>query len=215
MIKALIFDMDGVILDSEPFWRLAEIKIFNSYNIPMTEKMCRSVMGLRIDDVVNLWLKKYSTEHLDSTKIQHEIINEVKNLIQAKGKLLPGVKELMQKAKKKQINVAIASSSYKILIETVIEKFKLKEYIDVWLSSEDEEYGKPHPAVYLSTAKKIKIKPTDCLVIEDSYNGLIAAIAARMKTLIVPDSENYYEKRFIIADIKLKSLTEFNEKHLE
>ena len=78
-------------------------------------------------------------------------------------------------------------------------------------SAEQEEYGKPHPAVFLTTAKHLRISPAHCLVIEDSFNGLIAAKAARMKTVVIPMAEQWNEARFDIADSKLKSLREFSE----
>jgi sugar-phosphatase len=210
MIKALIFDMDGVIIDSEPFWRQAEVKIFNAYQIPVTEDMCRQVTGLRIDEVVGIWLKKFNKEHLDSDKLQYEIVDEVAYLVNAKGVLLPGVIALMQETKKLGLKMAIASSSYKSLIKTVVDKFGLGEYIELWKSSESEEFGKPHPAVYLSTANALGVSPKECLVIEDSFNGIIAAIAARMQVVAVPDETNFKNLRFDIATQKIKSLVEFD-----
>lgn len=205
-MKALIFDMDGVIIDSEPFWREAETKIFRKFDIPMTEEMCRLVTGLRIDVVVDYWLAEFQKTQLDRNIIMFEIMLEVQKLIEQKGQLLPGVEELMRSARQKNIAVAIASSSFSMLIETVLSRFKLDIYVQLFKSSENEEYGKPHPAVYIQTAKALGVNPADCVVIEDSFNGLVAAVAARMKTVAVPDMQNYKDARFVIADLKVASL---------
>jgi sugar-phosphatase len=93
----------------------------------------------------------------------------------------------------------------------VLKKFSLENSFSVVHSAEQEDYGKPHPAVFLTTAKQLRVSPEHCLVFEDSFNGLIAAKAARMKTVIIPMTAQWNETRFDIADGKLKSLREFSE----
>jgi mannitol-1-/sugar-/sorbitol-6-/2-deoxyglucose-6-phosphatase len=90
----------------------------------------------------------------------------------------------------------------------VLEKLHVSDCFTIVHSAEHEAYGKPHPAVFLTTAEQLGVRPDRCLVIEDSFNGLIAAKAAKMKTIVLPMASQWDETRFDIADIKLHSLSE-------
>ncbi len=116
---------------------------------------------------------------------------------------------------RKGIKLGLCSSSPMKLINTFVNKFGLNDKFLAIDSATLEEYGKPHPAVYLATADKLKIDPTNCLAFEDSLNGLIAAKAARMKAVVIPPKDHFDDKNLFLADLKLKSLLEFKEEHFE
>ncbi len=215
MIQAAIFDMDGLLIDSEPFWREAEIHSFGKRGIHLTEEMCMQTMGLRLDEVIVYWYEKFPQADKNFKELENEIIEGVQKLILEKGKPLDGVYYVLDFFKNKKTKIGLASSSFLRLIEIVLSKLKIKDYFDVVHSAEFEQYGKPNPAVYLTVAKKSGIDPADCVVFEDSYNGLLAAKAAGMKTVAIPDKAAYKESKYDIADIKLNSLLEFNETHLK
>jgi sugar-phosphatase len=213
MINAVIFDMDGVILDSEPFWKEAEIGIFNSLNVPLTVEMCETTTGMRLADVVKLWHSKYPWDLRKEPfeKVNSNIVDELIKLIKQKGIISKGIPELLERIKGKGLLTALASSSDKKIIDAVLDKFNIKEYFTVIHSAEYEEYGKPHPAIYINTAKMIGVDPVNCLAIEDSFNGVVAAVAARMKVIAIPDIYNFYNPKFNIADSKYRKVTEFTE----
>jgi HAD superfamily hydrolase (TIGR01509 family) len=210
MLNAVIFDMDGLLIDSEPIWREAEKEIFAEVGITLTDEMCFTTVGLRIDEVVNHWHSKYHWENPSQEIIKEKVIDKVIELILQKGEILPGVIQTIEYFYSKNYPLAIASASSMRIIDAVTEKLKIKKYFTIIHSAEFEEFGKPHPAVFISTAKKLNVLPQNCLVFEDSLNGIIAAKAARMKVIAVPEPIHFENSKFNIADLKLKSLLDFD-----
>ncbi len=215
MIKAVIFDMDGLLINSEPFWRQAEAEEFKILNLPISEEDCSETMGLRIDVAVKYWFDKYNFNKADINETSDKILKRVIELVNKKGELLPGVLKILNVLKNNNIPMAIASSSAIELIEAVLKTCNIKNYFNAIASAEFEEYGKPHPAVFLSAAKKLAISPEKCLVFEDSISGIISAKAALMKTIAVPSNIVKNDPKFIIADKILNSLEEFDIKLLK
>ena len=211
--------MDGLLLDSEPYWKEAEIEVFTGLGVPLTGEMCDSTVGKRIEEVVSHWnnLYPWDTNKKDSSfeKVSEDVIGKVVKLIKEKGTPLEGVDYIIKFFKDRKIKTAIASSSAMVIIEAVLQKFGIKEEFDAIHSAENEQYGKPHPAVYLNTAKQLGILTKNCLAFEDSYNGLLAAKDAGMKTVAVPEKRMSNDARFDLADLKLVSLAEFRTQNLE
>jgi len=211
MIRAVIFDMDGVLLDSEPFWQEAEIEIFATVGIHLTRAQCIQTTGLPVRDVVSYRYAQNPWKQKSLDQVSDEILSSVEQRVRERAVLLNGVPDALKFFRNLQIPTALASSSPMRLIKTVLEKFSMEDTFRIVHSAEQEESGKPHPAVFLTTARRLHVPPDRCLVIEDSFNGLIAAKAARMKTVVLPMLEQWNETRFDIADSKLKSLTEFSK----
>ena len=210
MLEAIIFDMDGLLIDSEPIWREVEKEIFAEVGIILTDEMCFTTVGLRIDEVVNHWHAKFPWENPSQEMIKEKVIDQVIELILKKGEILPGVIQTIEYFHSKNYPLAIASASSMRIIDAVTEKLKIKKYFTIIHSAEFEEYGKPHPAVFISTAKKLNVLPQNCLVFEDSLNGVIAGKAARMKVIAIPEPIHFENLKFNIADLKLKSLLDFD-----
>ena len=211
MIKAVIFDMDGLLIDSEPIWREAEIKIFGVRGVFITEDDCRGTTGMRVDEVVAHWSLKFPEAQLDLKETEQAIMNEVCNLVEEKGKALIGVIETIGFFKQRNIPIAIGSASSNRLINKVIEKLNIQNAFSVIQSAEFMTFGKPHPEVFIEAAKKLGVRPEECLVFEDSVYGVIAGKAAKMKVIAVPDAENYNKIGYCIADKKIDSLSGFTD----
>ena len=200
--------MDGVLIDSEPFWKMAEKKVFAKVRIIMTTEMCNLTMGYRINEVAEYWYERMPWQGKTKEEVAREIVNEVINEINENGKAMKGALSLLQWLRNDNYKIALASSSSMEIIQAVLEKLNIRDFFDVVQSAEHEEYGKPHPAVFISAAKRLDIHPMYCIVIEDSVNGVIAAKAAKMKAVAVPDASLRSDKRFMIANLIVDSLEE-------
>ena len=208
-MKGILFDMDGILIDSEPFWRQAEIDIFGRVGLPLTEAECFQTMGLRIDEVVAIRYAQKPWTELSQKEVADLILEQVENLVRQQGEPLPGVEAALACARDSGLPVGLASSSSYRLIEATLEALGVKKYFGVIHSAEEEEWGKPHPAVYLRAAAKLGVAPTACLAIEDSLNGVIAAKAARMAVVAIPEAQAPEDPRFVLADHRLADLAEF------
>lgn len=198
--EAVIFDMDGVLIDSEPLWKIAMENVFNSIGCPLTKNDFKKTVGLRIDEVIQYWFEHIGWEEKSPKEVEDEIIKQMILLIKENGAPLLGVIETLDYLKENNFKIGLGTSSYSILIETVLETLGIKDKFDFTHSAEHEEFGKPHPAVYLSVAQMLNVDPKKCLVIEDSLNGIIAGKAAKMKVVCIPEKTHDEEPKLIIAD---------------
>lgn len=210
MIKAVIFDMDGLLINSEPFWQESEKKVFGALGIEVNQHMCELFMGKRIDEVVDFMHSTYPWNHVSKHQVVEEIVENVIRLVLEKGEALEGVIQTLEILKATSYKIGLASSSKMKIIQAVLEKLQLRNYFEILHSAEYEEYGKPHPQIFISTAKMLGVHPSECLVFEDSLNGVISALAAEMKCIAVPEKQALNLNKFIVAHQVLESLSEFN-----
>jgi len=203
--EAVIFDMDGLLVDSEPMWEKAQIKVFGKIGIKVTVGMCSNVKGMKIDEAVKYWHNLFQWKEKSLQQIKDEIMDEMAFLMQ-KAKPLPGVIELINYYKSKNIPMAIASSSYMRLINIVVDSLQIRDRIKIIHSGEFEKKGKPAPDIFLTTAKQLKIEAKNCIVFEDSVHGVKAGKSAGMKVVAVPYPDNFNNPEFDIADLKINSL---------
>mgnify|MGYP002634503283 FL=1 len=207
--KAVIFDMDGVLIDSEPVWKIAMQAVFDEVGCGLTKKDFQKTVGLRLDEVILFWYNHTGWEGLTPQEVEEKIVQRMVELISKDGKPLIGVIETLQFLKAKGLKIGLATSSYSVLIETVLTKLNIKSYFDFTHSAELESHGKPHPAVYLTVAEKLGVVPTECLVIEDSLNGIISGKAARMSVVCIPEKTHNPEPRLILADYQFETMLDF------
>lgn len=200
--------MDGVLIDSEPLWKIAMEEVFHSVGCMITKKDFQKTVGLRIDEVISYWHDVVGWKKYSCKEVEELIIQRMVELIRENGDPLPGVIETIAYLRENEYNIGLATSSYSILIDTVLEVLKLKDAFDFTRSAEHEEYGKPHPQVYLSVAKALHVQPTECLVVEDSLNGIISAKAARMKVVCIPEKTHNPEPKLVVADYMFSTMAE-------
>ena len=207
--EAVIFDMDGVLIDSEPLWKIAMAEVFGSLGSNLTKKDFQKTVGLRIDEVVAFWHAYEGWEGVSPAEVEKQIVMKMVDLIEENAAPLEGVVETLQYLSQNGIKIGLATSSYEVLIQTVLRELKIAEHFEFYHSAEHEEFGKPHPAVYLTLAEKLNVSPLKCLVIEDSLNGIVSAKAARMKVVCIPEKTHHPEPKLILADYQFDSMTAF------
>jgi sugar-phosphatase len=209
--SASIFDMDGLLIDSEILWHEAEIEILGGLGVPLEPDGCRSTKGMFVDEVTRYWHDQYPWVGPTPAEVAVAIVDRVIALLLAKGELKPGAEQAIDLCARRGLPLAVASSSQYRLIETALEHFDLRRHFALIHSAEVEEYGKPHPAVFLTAAVKLGVAPRGCLVWEDAPAGVLAAKAASMACIAVPERGEEHHPAFGLADLVLASLLEMDE----
>jgi len=207
--EAVIFDMDGVLIDSEPLWKIAMEAVFKEVGCPLTKKDFQKTVGFRLDEVIAYWYSVVPWETYSVEEVETKIIGRMVDLIRENGKPLPGVIETITYLQGKNMKIGLGTSSYEILIHTVLSVLNIEGEFDVVHSAEHEKYGKPHPSVYLTVADRLVVDPTKCLVIEDSLTGIIAGKAAKMTVVAIPEKTHEVNPKLILADFEFENMIEF------
>lgn len=208
-VAAAIFDMDGLLVDSEPHWRDVEIEVFRTVGLEMNEEMCKRTTGLPTDAVVRYWYERRPWTGRSLDDITGDILEKAHERIGRLAQPMPGVPQILDLFRQQGIRMAVASASPMNLIETVLDRLRIRHYFDRYHSATLEKRNKPHPDVYLGTARQLDVEPGRCLAFEDSGNGLKSAHAAGMLTVAVPADYEYEDLKFAVATIKIPSLTAF------
>ena len=218
-VEAVILDMDGVLIDTEPAWRAAESAVFAGLGIPLSESDLLDSTGQPVEELIPVWRRRLpdaeptDTEVAD-TEVADRIIDRVIAHVQAEGEPMPGVTAAVALFERHGLRLAIASSSPLRMIDAVCDRLGL-DRIEVRCSAMDEVRGKPAPDVYLTAARRLGVAAAGCLALEDSPNGLASAKAAGMRCVAVPDPLLAADPRYREADLVLESLTGLDEAALQ
>ena len=207
-ISGVIFDMDGVLIDSEPSWQAAEYHVFRQLGLPISLIDTQQTTGLRIDQVVAYWYQRHPWANYDNQVTSNAIVQQVADEILQNGRPMPGVEAALEACQHLDLKIGLATSSPQVLIDAVMQKLAIAEKFDAIESAENLALGKPHPEVYLNCAKALGLPPQKCLAIEDSFNGLIAARAANMHTVVIPAAHEANQARWAAAHQRLESLAD-------
>lgn len=208
-MKAFIFDMDGVIIDSEPIHFEVEIETVKYFGAEINHQQLERFVGMTGPEMWTLLKQEYNLPHPVEDILKYQLENKILAVRAAELEPIEGIKEVILELKQRQIPVGIASSSSPEFIREVLRKFGLTEYFDCVVSGEEVPKGKPAPDVYLKAAELLGINPEDCVVLEDSAHGITAAKAAGMTCIgyINPNSGN---QNLSQADLVVSSITEIN-----
>jgi len=207
-LRAVIFDMDGLMIDSEPLWHVAEKECFGAVGVVLSDAQCEETTGLRIDEVVAMRFAQAPWAGASVEEVAARIVAKMAELLRASVAALPGLGALLELLRARGVPLAVASSSPMVLIDAALDGLQLREYFAHVVSAQGLAHGKPHPEVYLNAAAALGVAPTACLALEDSLNGALAAKAARMACIVVPEEQARAKPQFAIADAQLGSLCE-------
>lgn len=211
-LVAAIFDMDGLLVDSEPLWHRAEIAVFGRYGVALSDELCRTTKGMFVADVARLWHARSPWTGPTPEEVAAEVVDAVAALLADEAALLPGVHHALDFCARRVPQLALASSSPRRLIDIVLDRFALRDRFAVVHSAESERAGKPDPAIFLSTAALLAVPPHGCVVFEDAPAGVAAALAAGMRCVAVPERHaGSVGDRLHGADAVLASLEDLAE----
>ncbi len=212
MKKAVIFDMDGVISDTQNLHEVSESITFGKHGIKITPGQIRKEFTGRSDQFIfNTVFKKFNKplNFSEASKEKYTLMTKLKNY---EIKPIDGVIEYIKDLKKIGIKIAVASSAPKDFIQTVIQNLKVSNYFDAMVSGDEVQHGKPEPDIFLYAAEKIKAAPQDCIVIEDAPNGIKGAKLAKM--LAVGITTTHTKKQLLQADLIIDSFKDIAPKKL-
>lgn len=207
--RAAIFDMDGLLVDSEPFWQAAHIEVLGELGVDVRPYVGSGLTtGMRVDEVVALWRAHQGWDGPSDEEVAARIVATVASSIRQHAVLLRGALEALDFCASRGLALALATGSTAPVVEAVLERFGLEQRFSAVCSAQQDSHGKPHPAIFLRTAELLGAPPVLCAVLEDSINGVIAAKAARMRAIAVPPLELAGDPRYSIADVVIESLEE-------
>ena len=187
-IKAVLFDMDGLMVDTESLATQAFIHSAKKQGYDMTKEETLLVLGFTTKNIYDFWENYFKDSNVSGKKLVDNHYKYIENVLFTTGpEKMPYIEELLKYLKGNSYKVAVASSSNMDYIINNMEKTGLKKYIDEFASGAEVENGKPAPDVFLLAAKRLGVKPENCLVLEDSKAGVIAGSSAGAKVIMVPD----------------------------
>ena len=181
MLKAVIFDMDGVLIDSEPFHLVVNEKIFANLGINLDEDEYQTFIGTTHNDMWTTIKERYNLPQSVPELVDMQVSGNINYIKSEEIEAIEGVPDLLSEIAFENIKIGIASSSPTEVIELVINKLRISNYFSAIVGGEELKKGKPAPDIFLQAAKLLNSEPADCIVIEDSENGVLAAKAAGMK----------------------------------
>jgi HAD superfamily hydrolase (TIGR01509 family) len=208
VLSAIIFDLDGLLADSEPWWNQIDAKLLAEYGVTYRGEYHQNVLGVSYRLAVEFYKKAFGLSMPTEEMMRHrgEIATE---FFANRVGLFPHVKEVLEELRQMKLHLAVATSSVSVSARPFLDRHHLTEFFEVIVTGEEVEHGKPAPDIYLRAAAKLGIPADACLVVEDALPGVAAAKAANMRVAAIPDTRfvnpREYEKK---ADYLLSSLKE-------
>lgn len=208
MIKAVIFDMDGTLIDSQPIWYQVSTDFFQKNGFPVTMDDMIKLTGSPVAKLVDYVLQAHGQKDKARAQLVTELMDYAVFEILATKPLLPNVKDVLAQLKQQGIKIAVASASPRNMLQGIVDSCGIAEYFDYLASAEELDYNKPHPAVYLHAAQQLDVSVAECFAVENSVLGMISGKAASMKTVVIPAQAEWNDSRWALADFKLANIAE-------
>ncbi len=207
--KALgvIFDMDGVLFDTEAIYQKCWHEIAEEMGIVIGDEFTKAITGTNGDYLLSVVNKFYNTEN--GEEITRDCLKRAYRYLEIDVPVKEGVREFLSYLKEKGIKTAIASSCHRKGIERYLEKTNLSSFIDIIVGGEEVTKCKPEPDIFLLAASRLNLNAKDCIIFEDSFNGVRAGHNSGATTIMIPDQLQPTEEIKELADAVYKSFTTF------
>ena len=216
MLKAVIFDMDGVLINSPDYNRQSFNLILRDYGLNFSKQDWKKTLGRSIQDKLQIWKNDYGLkEDPDFHDLSQSAFKIQKKLMKEKEKPNLSLLNLLRELKKNNIKIGVATSSTKQRAHIILEMINVISFIEVLITAEDVEKHKPHPDLFLKCAEKLQVKPENCVVFEDAKNGVPASKNAGMKTIALLTEFNEKKDFENLSDLIIKDFSEINLKRLK
>lgn len=174
--------------------------------VELTEELCKITERMTTSEVTEFWFEKFPWEGKTLKSVENSVVERVSELIKEEGKAIKDVKHFLKKIRLAGFKIGLATNSPAVLIPVVLEKLGLSDYFDAIASSEFEFEGKPNPSVYMTALRKLNLDAKECIAIEDSNSGLMAAKRAGLKTVALSSQNKMSE----YADHQIHHYNEFD-----
>jgi HAD superfamily hydrolase (TIGR01509 family) len=184
-IQAVLWDMDGTLVDSEPIWARVQMDLLASLGATWTIEDCVALVGSDLGDAVKVWMSRIPAGAIEPDELAGRMYGEVIRSLKEEVVFRPGAVELLQALKREGIPCALVSASYRVMIDAVMSHLPPDPF-DVIVAGDEVTNGKPHPEPYLTAARELDVDPVDCVVIEDSPGGTASGTAAGAFVVAVP-----------------------------
>jgi 16S rRNA pseudouridine516 synthase len=204
--RAVIFDLDGVLADSEPWWNQIDAQLLGEYGVNYRGEYHRDVLGVSYQLAIEFYKKAFNLS-APTEDLMHRRGEIATGFFAHHIGLFPHVKQVLEELRALKLRLAVATSSVSASARPFLERHQLTTFFEVIVTGDEIERGKPHPDIYLRAAEKLGIPPNKCVVIEDALSGIAAAKAANMRVLALPDRRfvdpRDYEKEsdYVITDL--------------
>ncbi|MDB1125669.1 HAD family hydrolase [Vibrio algarum] len=203
--QLFIFDMDGVLLDSEPYWRRAQIEMLGQFGISINAEDCiKHTMGKRIDDISLLWINMFKLD-ANPEQFANQLLEKTALLIRSHAIARDGIYTLIDFLQSNSYRIALATSSSTPIISAVLHKLEIAHVFEIALSADEVDNGKPSPDVYLEVCRRLNTSTKNTIALEDSLTGVRSAVAAQITTIAIPE---IVSNDFEIADFVVKNITD-------
>lgn len=210
MIKGIIFDMDGVLVDNRDVHIEAFIEFGNRYNVTIDKAEILSMFGMSNEDIMPIIFGKELAEELGVKNMAEEKEQIYRDIHKKSIEPTTGLIEFIKEVKSHGVKCAVGSSGMMVNIEFVLRECKIADYFDTIANSEMVENAKPAPDIYLLAAEKLGLKPEECLVIEDAFAGIEAARAAGAKVVGMATTHTKEELKEADTDLLVNDFTELS-----
>jgi HAD superfamily hydrolase (TIGR01509 family) len=213
-VAAVVFDLDGVLVDTEPYWADAKRELVADAGGEWREDAATEMLGMSGPEWSE-YMRKELGVPLEADEIGRRVVDGMLGRIAEGVPLLPGAREAIT-AIAERWPVAIASSADRPVIEAVLRETELESFVDVVVSSGETGRGKPAPDVYLAAAEQLGVAPQAAVAIEDSGNGMLSAKAAEMALIAIPNPNTAVDDSALAqADVVLSSIAELTPEAVE